>query len=457
MATGRLTFLYPHLCRTGRWSEPAVAHLVTPKSPRRRPSTTATSPSLACQHSHPFTSQAPRSQAVLSKRHGKAVEPIALPALEQSIPVEPKSDAKEGGVEGKDEGSPQGQERAARPAAKPSQQPEQPPQQNQASPSPPAATPLTPDKSSASAQAVPDPSPADPPPPPPPSSNPGDPPDDPGNKTKGTSGPMDTILHMGPPPEPAPSSLHFPSDSTRDPSSYKWAPHLHPPPYVHHFDSYSLVKQLSAGGYTLGQAITAMKAVRNLLATNLDVAQSGLVSKADVENESYLFRAACSELSTEVRNNRRVADEQLRQQRTLLQYEVDILTQQLSQDSLTLNDAVRGMFNDRRMVVREEQKALENRVQQINYKITVSLNSDAKSDIENLRWVLIRRATIGIVFMLIVSFGTLRYASHVGQARKEAADHLRQEREREADDARRNAGKIDAATAPAAAAILAAG
>jgi hypothetical protein len=59
--------------------------------------------------------------------------------------------------------------------------------------------------------------------------------------------------------------------------------------------------------------------------------------------------------------------------------------------------------------------------------------------------------------MLIVSFGTLRYASHVGQARKDAAERLRQDREREADDAKRNAGKIDAATAPAAAAILAAG
>lgn len=98
-----------------------------------------------------------------------------------------------------------------------------------------------------------------------------------------------------------------------------------------------------------------------------------------------------------------------------------------------------------------------NQVQQINYKITVSLNSDSKSDIESLRWVLIRRATLGIVFMLIVSLGTLRYASHVGQARKDAAERLRQEREREADEAKRNAGKIDAATAPAAAAILAAG
>jgi hypothetical protein len=139
-------------------------------------------------------------------------------------------------------------------------------------------------------------------------------------------------------------------------------PHLTPAPYVHHFDSYTLVKQLQAGGYTLPQAILAMKAIRTLLASNLDVAQAGLVSKADVENETYLFRAACSELSAEVRNNRRVADEQLRQQRTLLQHEVDILAQRLNQELLTLNDSVRGMFNDRRMAVREEQKAVESRV-----------------------------------------------------------------------------------------------
>ncbi len=35
-----------------------------------------------------------------------------------------------------------------------------------------------------------------------------------------------------------------------------------------------------------------MKAVRGLLAVNLDMAQARLVSKSDVENEAYLFRAA---------------------------------------------------------------------------------------------------------------------------------------------------------------------
>ena len=163
---------------------------------------------------------------------------------------------------------------------------------------------------------------------------------------------METILHMGP---PSPELQDITGTPTRP-------PHLTPPPYVHHFDSYSLVKQLEGGGWTHSQAITAMKAVRGLLAVNLDVAQAGLVSKSDVENETYLFRAACSELSAEVHNNRRVADEQLRQQRTLLQHEVDILAQSLNQELLTLTDSVRGMFNDRRMAVREEQKAVESRV-----------------------------------------------------------------------------------------------
>ncbi len=169
-------------------------------------------------------------------------------------------------------------------------------------------------------------------------------------------GPLDTILHMGPPSSPPPEG------QGQEGRSEKHPPHLVPPPYVHHFDSYSLVKQLSDAGYTVPQSIEAMKAVRSLLAANLDVAQESLVSKLDVENEAYLFRAACSELGTEVRNNRRIADEALRQQRTHLQHEVDNLTQRLNQELLMLTDSVRGMFNDRKMAVREEQRAVDSKV-----------------------------------------------------------------------------------------------
>lgn len=167
------------------------------------------------------------------------------------------------------------------------------------------------------------------------------------SKKKRATGPMDAVLHIEPPEETPPEEK---------------PPHLTPPPYVHHFDSYSLVKQLEQMGYTQAQAITAMKAVRTLLAQNLDVAQGGLISKSDVENETYLFQAACAELSTEVMNNRRIADEELRRQRTVLQHEVDNISQAMNQELHTLNDNVRGMFNDRKMAVREEQKKAEGAV-----------------------------------------------------------------------------------------------
>jgi hypothetical protein len=82
--------------------------------------------------------------------------------------------------------------------------------------------------------------------------------------------PLATVLHMDPPSDQPPSDPNI--------------PHMHAPPYVHHFDSYTLVKQVEDGGFTGGQAVTSMKAVRGLLALNLDIAREGLVSKSDVEN-----------------------------------------------------------------------------------------------------------------------------------------------------------------------------
>lgn len=331
MSNLRLTFLYPHLYRSIRIGEPAFPratprhHAIKPRHP-------------CCQYAAPITTSATRRQAV--KRHGKAVEPKPLYAEDDTAlaPATPgPSDAKpDTQATNKNEAAEQNASAADLPT--PPAAPSEPPPQTQSetielpppNPAMPSAGPAPQPGSNTEAASAPPP--------------PGDIPT--------STGPMDTILHMAPPD----TGLQDISGAPTRP------PHLSPPPYVHHFDSYSLVKQLEGGGWTNLQAITAMKAVRGLLAVNLDVAQAGLVSKNDMENETYLFRAACSELSTEVKKNRRVAEESMRQQRTLLQHEVDILTQSLSQEVLTLNDTVKGMFNDRRMAVREEQKAAESSV-----------------------------------------------------------------------------------------------
>ena len=167
-------------------------------------------------------------------------------------------------------------------------------------------------------------------------------------------------------------------------------PHLEAPRYVHNFDTYTLVNDLQKGSFSQEQSITIMKAVRSLLAENLELARDGLVSKSDVENESYLFRAACSELRTEIQSARRLSAEKMRSERTLLQHEVDILSQKVTQESLNLKDELKGLFDDRKMAARIEQTGIESHIQEINYKITSIMAGEAKGEVEGLRWYLTR-------------------------------------------------------------------
>lgn len=468
MASPRLTFLYPHLFRTtaatanaGRCRPPRPAPPPSPAKHRRQ------------HHAHPFGTSTASSKASFAPRVGKGIEPRPLgdvqaaPALESHVKDMPPAPPPQGApLQDTVEATPEERKQVAKaldPAAdalnatlsSPGVSSEKKVAAQEAANTAPGAT-----ATATATAAAPNTSPED---------GGGNAPP----KKKRATGPMDAVLHMGP-PENVPAN--------------EKPPHLTPPPYVHHFDSYSLVKQLEDGGYTNAQAITAMKAVRALLAQNLEVAQGGLISKSDVENETYLFRAACAELSTEVNNNRRVADEALRQQRTILQHEVDNTTQLLNQELLTLNDNVRGMFNDRKMAVREEQKAAESavssqrlaflffytpsfhfrsqrnvsahpkaeirvlQIQQIAYKISVTLNSDSRSEIEAVRWVVARRAILGLVFMVALSLATLRYSTYVSHASEKEAQREKEEHEA----LRKSGGKIDGAMGPDAAEILAA-
>jgi hypothetical protein len=75
-------------------------------------------------------------------------------------------------------------------------------------------------------------------------------------------------------------------DSPNAPEDDK-PPHLQAPRYVHHFDTWSLVRDLQKGGFSQEQTITVMKAVRGLLGDNMNLARRALVSKSNVENVCF--------------------------------------------------------------------------------------------------------------------------------------------------------------------------
>lgn len=234
-------------------------------------------------------------------------------------------------------------------------------------------------------------------------------------------------------------------------------PHLEASPYEHHFDTYTLVQELckqqspppTATGevpdpvipFSEAQSVTLMKAIRLMLAQNLDLAKDGLVSKSDTENETYLFRAACSELKTTMQTSRFMEAQKQRSQRAQLQHEFDILNQKLSQDIMTMREELKGMFNDRKLGLQEEKRQVDGKIQNLGYRISVDLNSEAKSEVEGLRWVLTRRAALAIAAAAFMVLSFLQYYSVKAReqaeidkkrkaAQKQAEERLRKEEER---------------------------
>ena len=82
---------------------------------------------------------------------------------------------------------------------------------------------------------------------------------------------METVLEMPAPPEEAQNEEEKP-------------PHLDTPRYVHHFDTWSLVRDLEGGGLSQDQSVTIRKAVRGILGDNMELARRALVTKSNVEN-----------------------------------------------------------------------------------------------------------------------------------------------------------------------------
>lgn len=247
MSTTRLTFLYPHLFRSIRVSEPAT------KTIRLR----ARRPQQQCLHTRDFATTGRQGQRFV-QRHGKAVEPFlhhgeTADSLKVFTPEE----------EGKDVDVGKEPERKSQDAKAEEED------YKKLDREPSSSAPLSEETQAAAKLPGDDGAPID-----------EKSVDEPAPlqtaavNTKDVLPPLETILQMPPPETPEQRNAAKP-------------PHLQTPPYVHHFDTYTLVQQVEAGGFTEDQSITAMKAVRGLLALNLDVAKAGLVSKSDVENVSW--------------------------------------------------------------------------------------------------------------------------------------------------------------------------
>lgn len=162
----------------------------------------------------------------------------------------------------------------------------------------------------------------------------------------------------------------------------------------HPFNTYMLVRQLMQSGYTLGQSAAIMKGMRHIIIKASEDARGKLLSKADLENEAYLFRAALSELRTEIQVHRRNDAAALRAVVTVLTREVDNLNQKLREDAATLKNDLQLDVNNRKAEARTEHKLIEMRIQECNNKFTIRMG-DLRTEIEQMKWETMRKGIRG--------------------------------------------------------------
>ncbi|KAL4967359.1 uncharacterized protein BDV14DRAFT_169870 [Aspergillus stella-maris] len=406
MASPRLPFLYPNLMRAVKSCEPSTYRTLRVPTNARPPRTARA----------PFHTTPRRAQGSIQRRYGPAVEPNIPP------PSKPKGEDAAESSEDVDIGT--SSENTTTPEQTESQQrttatPPQPEPEKSVQPAEPRSQPE--EDLDAEEEAEEEENERDAPPPeiheakqPP---TPEEKQAEERHKAPILDGnPLEGVLHM-----PSPSSYLTPTTSP-----HNSPPHMAPPPYVHHFDTYTLVQDLANGGFSDKQSEVIMKAVRKILQNNLDFAKQNLTSKSDVENETYLFSAACSELQSSLQTARNSEIQRQRASRASLEHETDILSQRTNQELSGMKDDIKGMFNDHKMTVRELQRSIDTSVQELNYKITVSLNSDSKSEIEGLRWILTRRAALAIatsafMILLFLRYSSTQRAQNTPEKKKEAA------------------------------------
>ncbi|KAJ5661004.1 uncharacterized protein N7484_000376 [Penicillium longicatenatum] len=401
MTTPRLPFLYPNLIRAIRPCEPKIIRAIPLPRPRRS-----------------FHTSHRRKQQAYHRRYGPAVEPNIPPPL-HSEDNSSKQPAETSGAASEEVDNTEGnrsssEQSLSQPPPQPQEQAESQPSESQKDPADAAGSYLSEQVAADSAKSNASAASAQP--------------QEQGSDAETTTSASasfpfeevgEGISQMSPYANTNSSFeevYHMPSPSTyltpTDPSNAEHKPpHMSPAPYVHHFDTYSLVQDLSKGGFTHEQSTTIMKAVRTILQKNLDFAQQSLTSKSDEENESYLFKAACSELQQSLQTARASEVQRQRASRGQLEHETDILSQRLNQELAGMKDEIKGMFNDHKMSTREQQRVIDTSDQELNYKITVSLNSDGKSEIEGLRWILTRRAAMAVATCAFMMILFLKYAS----------------------------------------------
>ncbi|WOO81419.1 putative protein [Vanrija pseudolonga] len=172
----------------------------------------------------------------------------------------------------------------------------------------------------------------------------------------------------------------------------------------HPFDTHAFVSSLERANVDSESAKALMEAARGLITRRADRATGNMLSKEELDNEVYLFKAALSKLGTEFNVRTRNAGIAARDDLSAIRRELDAVEIKMAEEMQILKHDIEIEVNDRKTETRSEIKSFDIAIEEINNRATISVG-DLKTEIESAKWEATRRAITIIVVLVICGVG----------------------------------------------------
>ncbi|KAK7470725.1 hypothetical protein VKT23_002147 [Stygiomarasmius scandens] len=142
-------------------------------------------------------------------------------------------------------------------------------------------------------------------------------------------------------------------------------------------------------------AHSLMRATRALLVDRIGKVRREALTTKDLDNQAYLFRAALSELRSEMTLTTKNDSAAVRTATTALRREVDKLDVKMKEDVATLKHEIQIDMDSRKNEAKDEFKRRSIAIEELLNKSIVSI-SDLRTDVEEVKWDNMRRAVVGL-------------------------------------------------------------
>lgn len=210
----------------------------------------------------------------------------------------------------------------------------------------------------------------------------------------------------------------------------------------HHFDTYDMVRDLKRQGFTQEQAVTIMKGMKFKLRESISILNQQLLPKAELENESYLFSAAVSELRTEIQVMRQKDTQTLKSETLLVTREVEALAQRIREDVDLMKNNIALDMDNRKNETRSEQKEIEMTIQELNSKLTVQIG-EVRTALETTRWETIWKGLAGVAGTSVIIATIAYFLTNFAEKRAEEYRVQKQKRKKQMQEDALSAGLVD--------------